>query len=185
MTTSGLLDKTPAGPAGRRPGWWTVRRLRWAGLATGIGVVAAAVLAYLVWVSPTSPDRAQVAAAETDPVVVWGRPTVSAAGLAARSGVKLVHVASTGGGGLLDLRYQVVDPNAAATLHNPETPPALIDEKSGLVVHELFMDHAHKGAFHAGESYYYILINPRNHLQRGSLVTVLLGDAAVQHVRVQ
>ena len=54
---------------------------------------------------------------------------VSAAGLLERSGVRVVRVAATGGGGLLDLRYQVVDPGKAAAIHDAETPPALVDER--------------------------------------------------------
>jgi hypothetical protein len=146
-------------------------------------LVLAAAAGYLLWPSPRPESNAELT--DVAVPVSWGRPVVTASGLASRSGVQITQLAMTGAGGLVDLRYQVVDPNEATTLHNPATPPALIDERTGLVIHQLFMDHAHKGTFKAGVTYYYVFINPDNWLQRGSKVTVLLGNAAVEHVVVQ
>ena len=112
-------------------------------------------------------------------------PAVSAAGLAERSGVRVVRVAATGGGGLLDLRYQVVDPQRAAGLHDAETPPALVDERTGLVISRLLMGHPHHGALKAGVTYYLVFGNPGNIVRRGGRVTVVLGDARLGHVPVQ
>jgi hypothetical protein len=91
----------------------------------------------------------------------------------------------TGGGGLVDLRYQVVDPDRANALHEPSTPPAVVDERSGLVVHELLMSHSHTGPFKAGVTYYLVFNNPGNWVRHGSKVTVLLGNAQVEHVVVR
>jgi hypothetical protein len=110
---------------------------------------------------------------------------VSAAGLAARSGVKITQVAVTGAGGLIDLRYQVLDPDAANALHDPATPPAVVDERTGLVVHELLMSHSHTGPFKAGVTYYLVFNNPGNWVHRGSKVVVLLGNAQVEDVVVR
>jgi hypothetical protein len=101
------------------------------------------------------------------------------------AGVKITQVAVTGAGGLVDLRFEVVDPELAAAIHDASTPPAVVDERTGLVVHDLFMGHAHTGAFKAGVTYYFVFINGRNWIHRGSKVTVLLGNAAVEHVVVQ
>jgi hypothetical protein len=117
--------------------------------------------------------------------VAWGRSSVGEKGLEQLTGVAITQVAVTGAGGLVDLRFEVLDPALAGQIHDPSTPPAVIDERTGLVVHDLFMNHAHSGAFHAGETYYFIFINPRNWIHRGSKVTVLLGDTAVEHVVVQ
>jgi hypothetical protein len=115
----------------------------------------------------------------------WQRPAVSDAGLAARSGVRIVHVALTGGGGLLDLRFQVLDPAKAAALHDRARPPALVSEDNGVVANELLMGHEHTGSFHGGQSYYFVFTNPGNLIERDSRVMVLLGDASVRHVRVR
>jgi hypothetical protein len=115
----------------------------------------------------------------------WTGPARGAAAdLAQRSGVRIVRVAVSGGGGLVDLRYQVVDPDKAAALHASATPPALVDERTGVVVSRLFMGHAHSGELKAAVTYYLVFENPGNIVGRGGKVTVLLGDAQVEHVAV-
>jgi len=99
--------------------------------------------------------------------------------------VRLIRVAVTAGGGLLDLRYQVVDPNKATAVHEARTPPAIIDEHTGLVLNRLLMGHAHHGQLKPAVSYYLIFENTGNWVHRGSEVTVLLGDAQVEHVVVK
>jgi hypothetical protein len=147
------------------------------------GVLLTIVVAALVlWLPHRSGGDAKAGAAVP---VAWERPAVGAAGLAERSGVKLTQVAVTGDGGLVDLRYQVVDPDKAAAVHDQRTPPALVDERTGLIVNQLFMGHSHQGAQQAGVKYYLVFNNPGNWLRRGSMVTVLLGDAEVQHVVVR
>jgi hypothetical protein len=110
---------------------------------------------------------------------------VSPAGLLERSGVRVVRVAASGGGGLLDLRFQVVDPDRAAAVHDADTPPALVDERTGGVIAGLFMGHSHHGRPKAGVTYYLVFENPGNFVKRGDRVSVVLGPARLQHVRVQ
>jgi hypothetical protein len=115
----------------------------------------------------------------------WQRPVVSAAGLADRSGVRIVYVAVTGGGGLIELRYQVVDPDKAVVIHDNARPPVIVDDATGVVADQLLMGHSHTGSFNAGQTYYLIFENPGNLVQRGSTVSVLLGNAQVDHVIIQ
>jgi hypothetical protein len=180
---SGPQHDPHPGPAAEPP----ARSLRQARTARN-GFLAGALLtvvvaALLLWL----PHRSGGGAAATGGAVPasWSRVAVTADGLAERSGVKITQVAVTGGGGLVDLRYQVVDPDKAAALHDRRTPPALVDERTGLVVNQLFMDHSHHGAQQAGVKYYLVFNNPGNWVHRGSRVTVLLGDAEVQHVVVR
>lgn len=105
--------------------------------------------------------------------------------MAERSGVRIQHVAMSGGGGLLDLRFQVVDPDKAVAVHDLATPAAVVDESTGLVVKELLMGHSHTAPFKTGVTYYLIFENPGNLVQRGSDVSVLLGNAQVEHVVVE
>ena len=111
-------------------------------------------------------------------------PVVSPAGLAKHSGVRVTQLATTGGGGLLDLRYQVIDPGKAAAIHDLETPPALVDERTGVVIDDLFMGHSHNGPTKAGLIYYLVFSNPGSIVQSGDRVSVVLGDARIAHVRV-
>jgi hypothetical protein len=143
-------------------------------------LIAAGIGALVIWLPQRSSGQPTA-----EPPPHWQRPSVSASGLAERSGVRLVRVAVTGGGGLLDLRYQVVDPSKAVTVHEARTPPAIIDERTGLVLNRLLMGHAHHGQLKAAVSYYLVFENTGNWVHRGSEVTVLLGDAQVEHVVVK
>jgi hypothetical protein len=141
-----------------------------------IGVVAAL---GLWW-----PHRSGAAETPANIPASWRRPVVAAGDLAGRSGVLITRVAVTGAGGLVDLRFKVVDPDRTTSLHDKRTPPAIVDERTGLVVHELFMGHAHSDPFKSGITYYLVFNNPGNWVKAGSRVSVLLGDAQVQHVVV-
>ena len=154
-------------------------RVRIAGFLVGV-LVAAGIGALALWLPQRSNGQTSA-----EPPPQWQRPAVSAAGLAERSGVRLVRVAATAGGGLLDLRYQVVDPSKAVTVHEARTPPAIIDERTGLVLNRLLMGHAHHGQLKPAVTYYLIFENTGNWVRRGSEVTVLLGNAQVEHVVVR
>jgi hypothetical protein len=154
-------------------------RVRIAGFLVGV-LVAAGIGVLALWLPQRSSGEPRA-----EPPPNWQRPSVSASGLAERSGVRLIRVAVTGGGGLLDLRYQVVDPSKAVAVHEARTPPAIIDERTGLVLNRLLMGHAHQGQLKPAVSYYLIFENTGNWVRRGSEVTVLLGDAQVEHVVVK
>ena len=154
-------------------------RARIAGFLAGV-LIAAGIGALALWLPQRSSGQTSA-----EPPPQWQRPAVAAPGLAERSGVRLIRVAVTGGGGLLDLRYQVVDPSKAVTVHEARTPPAIIDERTGLVLNRLLMGHAHHGQLKAAVSYYLVFENTGHWVHRGSEVTVLLGDAQLEHVVVK
>jgi hypothetical protein len=116
---------------------------------------------------------------------LWRRTVVSNADLENTSGVRIVFVAVSGGGGLVDLRFQVVNPDKAAYVHDDTYPPAVIDQSTGLVVDELLMGHFHASQYNPGQTYYLIFENPGSLVRRGNKVSVLLGDAEVDDVIVQ
>ncbi len=91
----------------------------------------------------------------------------------------------TGGGGLVDLRFQAIDPDKAHSVHEDATPPVLIDETTGVVIDTLLMGHSHTSDFVPGVTYYLVFENPGNLLQSGSKVSVLLGDAEIEHIDVR
>ena len=164
------------------------KRTRLLGALLGAGLVVAAFLGYRGIKDGLAGAGKAVAskpANHVPPIVSRAVPIVSAAGLEQQSGVRVVRVAVSGDGGLLDLRYQVVDPDTANVLHDPAYPPEMVEEKTGLVVDNLFMGHQHKGRLRLGETYFLLFENPGNIVHRGARVTVVLGDARVQHVRVQ
>jgi len=144
----------------------------------GVVLTAAGLWIWHVARTPAGPESVVPAPAG------WARPAVTADDLGQASGVTITRVAVTAGGGLVDLRFRVVDPDRAHALHDPATPPAVVDERSGLVVHDLLMNHEHTGDFRAGVTYYLVFNNPGNWVRRGAEVTVLLGNAQVEHVPV-
>jgi hypothetical protein len=155
------------------------RGARFAGAVAGVALVVGTVA---VWGSfAGDPDGTTERQAPPN----WQRPAVTQQGLARRVGVRIVHVAVTGEGGLLDLRFQVVDPNVAANIHDAANPPAIVDEGTGVVADSLLMGHSHTSPFKQGVTYYLIFEDPGNVIQRGGTVSVLLGDAQVEHVQVQ
>jgi hypothetical protein len=155
-------------------------RSRALGAATGAALMLSAIAGYQLTRdrTPTHPEPAP-------PRAVAAPLLLSNAAFERRSGVRVVRVALSGGGGLVDVRYQVIDPDAAASLHDAATPPRLVDERTGVLVNELFMGHSHKGRLRAAQSYYLVFDNPGSLVQRGSRVTVQLGSAQVAHVPVR
>lgn len=112
---------------------------------------------------------------------------VSAAGLLEATGARIVRVTKAGDGGLIDVRYQIVDAEKAVALHNVKQPPALVDENSGQVISGqiMGMNHAHAGTFHNGEIYFFEFEDPSGLVAPGDQVSVVLGPGRVQHIRVQ
>lgn len=165
----------------------SLRRVRPIGYAVSV-VLVIGLAALVFWlVSAMRGDSAGGTSQPNNPTApaALQRPVVSDAELADKVGVRIVQVAVTGGGGLIDLRYQVVDPDKAVVVHDDATPPVIVDDVSGVVADQLLMGHSHTGSFNAGQIYYLIFENPGNLVQRGSTVSVLLGDAEVDHVTVQ
>ncbi len=110
---------------------------------------------------------------------------VNAAGLLDATGARVVRVTKAGDGGLIDVRYQIVDADKAGALHSVKRPPALVDEHSGTVVSRLLMGHAHGGTFHNGETYFFEFEDPAGLVQPGDPVSVVMGPVRLMHVKVQ
>jgi hypothetical protein len=164
-----------------RSGRWWVRPF---GYAAGGGLVVVVAIVTL-WFVSGRPDERQAAKPGAATLARWQRPVVTEAGLTEQSGVRIQHVSVSGGGGLVDLRFQVVDPDKAAAVHDLATPAAVVDESTGLVVNALLMGHSHTAPFKPGVTYYLVFENPGNLVHRGSDVSVLLGNAQVEHVVVE
>lgn len=135
------------------------------------GSVVVVVISIGVWIATTRPSATPVYA---DP-----------SKFESVTGVRIVRVAVTAGGGIVDLRYQALDPERAQRVHDPKQPLRIIDEESGEVLVRPWMNHRHKRELHTAVTYYQLLVNPGHRVKSGDLVTVSLGGAELQHVRVQ
>lgn len=110
---------------------------------------------------------------------------VSQAAFEEKTGVRIVRVALAAGDGMIDLRYQVIDPDKAVIIHESESTPAILDEASGTILNAPWMNHGHSGEYKAGVTYYTLLMNSGGVLSKGSEVTVILGGVSQEHIVVQ
>ena len=166
MTSQSALPKEPA------PSSHPLR----AGRALLLGGVGLAIVAGLtLWLAVARPSGSEKAKGPT---------ALSLTSFQEQTGVRVVRVAVTGGGGLIDLRYQVLDPNKAVIVHDGR-PPALVDEKTGAVIDGLFMGHAHSGEPRAGVTYPLLFVNAQGLIKRGGHASVRLGNSVLEHVAVQ
>ena len=149
-----------------RPG----RRRRWVVVA---GLVLAVVLGATWW----SHRQADVRA---------GTDAVTVDEMAGRYGVDVNLIAVTARGGLVELRYQVVDPDKAnRLLHDDELAPVLVEETSGATLQMASPPHRHGAELRPGGEYFFLMANTRNALHQGSLVTLVIGDARLEHLTVE
>jgi hypothetical protein len=144
------------------------------GLAVALLGALAAAAGVAVWVlaSDTSRNAPQPSA-------------VAQAAFEEETGVQIVRVALVGAGGLVDLRYRVVDPDKAEIVH--EDVPVLVDEQTGEVIDTFFMGHRHdpRSVPKAGVTYPLLYVNERGLIEHGDTVTVVIGDSRLEHVPVR
>ena len=115
-----------------------------------------------------------------------GTTVVDADGMAARYGIDVTLVGTSAAGGLVDFRYQVVDPDKANPLvHDVDLLPKIIVEETGATLGLASLPHNHGVDLELGGQYFFLLANANNALRPGTLVTVVIGDARLEHIVVQ
>lgn len=167
-----------AGRLGRRlPGRLGGRLPSVLGLTAGLALVAATVAGIVVALSEGgSPSPAASAR--------LGR-VVSQTDFEERTGIRVVRLAITGGGGLIDFRYQVIDPDKALVIHSPARKPALVDEETGQVFDNIWGHYHGPKQFTAGRTYFFLFVNPRGAIEPNGRASVRIGDSLLEHVPVQ
>jgi hypothetical protein len=105
------------------------------------------------------------------------------AAIADRLGIRITKVVVTADGGLVDLRYQVIDPDKAVFLFdNLDVVPKMVAE-NGEVISLESLPHRHD--VYAGLAYFILYRNSKNSVKPGSQVTVVVGDdLRLEHVAV-
>jgi hypothetical protein len=97
-------------------------------------------------------------------------------------GVRFTFVAVTAKGGMVELRYRVIDEDKAANFgHYSETAPMLIAEDTGEVVDVTIMG-LHNHRVEPGRTYYVLYRNTGNAIQSRRPVTIAIGDLKLEHV---
>jgi hypothetical protein len=138
----------------------------WITVLAGVILLPLAVISALT-LPATAPTRAAEAATAR---------VVDAAALEAEFGIRVTLVAVTADGGLVDLRFAVVDQaKASHLLHDSASMPALFVERSGRLLtasHPL----AHKMTIVDGASYFLFYANSGGAIQDGTAVSVVIDD---------
>lgn len=97
-------------------------------------------------------------------------------------GVRFTFLAVTAEGGMVELRYRVIDEDRAANFgHYTETAPMLISEDTGQIVDVTIMG-LHNHRVEPGRMYYILYRNTGNALKPGRPVTIAIGQYQLEHV---
>ncbi len=102
----------------------------------------------------------------------------------AQTGIRVVRLALTAGGGMVDLQYQVIDPGLAVIVHDDEQPLTLTDVRSGLRLATPFHSHSPRN-LHAGVTYHFIILNAGGVLTRGSVVDLTISGYTLKGLKVE
>lgn len=103
----------------------------------------------------------------------------------AATGVRITRVGLSGADGIVDVRYQVLDPDKAVVVHDKENPPALVGKSGRVFGRSWHSSHTRRKQPRAGGTYYFLLLNERGGLHHGSTVSVKVGRALLPNVTVQ
>ncbi|MEU3455168.1 hypothetical protein ABZ671_16450 [Micromonospora sp. NPDC006766] len=100
-------------------------------------------------------------------------------------GVRFTQAAVVGDGGLVELRYVVLDTQKASAFQNDtKHPPRLRNERSGkLAWRAALMKQGHE--LRPGQSYYLLYLNNDNAVKRGDKIEITSGQRRLAHVPVR
>jgi hypothetical protein len=88
----------------------------------------------------------------------------------------------TAKGGMVELRYRVIDEGKAANFgHYTETAPMLVAEDTGKIVDVTIMG-LHNHRVEPGRTYYVLYRNTDNAIESHRPVTIAIGDLKLEHV---
>jgi hypothetical protein len=112
-------------------------------------------------------------------------PMPVSAAIEDRYGIRISQVAVTADGGMVDLRYVLVDPNKAANFgEDAQSTPVLVPEGGKVVVSETALM-PHKETLHPGVTYFLLYHNAAGSIKTQTYVTIELGDLRLEHVPVR
>lgn len=101
-------------------------------------------------------------------------------------GIHLTLVGVTAAGGMVDVRYRVVDPVKAAQLVDEEEggimPMVYVSNGDVMLMSDM---HMREQRLVAGRVYFSLIPNTQNVVKRGTVVTVVFGDVAVEPTLAQ
>jgi hypothetical protein len=151
----------------------TQRPLVW--LLTAVALIAIAAAAVVL----LRPDASSPAVVAPSMVV----PAPASPAIEARYGIRVTQIGLTADGGLLDLRFVVIDAARAEQLsHGGVHMRLVVEDGNHLLDSEAMAPHG--GALHVGSAYFSLFRNDGGLLGHGSRVTLLVGDLRLEHLVV-
>ena len=148
---------------------------------TALGVLGLAVLVIGILVvrgwRPDSADGAKPAAGAA------GMPTSPE--IESMYGVRFLGVDVTSGGGMIQVRYQVLDSAKTEAIHDQQAAPFVVDSHGVMYADPGMVGHSHIGPVKAaGTTDYVLLANAGGGVKAGSIVTIKIGDLELRNVPV-
>ena len=103
----------------------------------------------------------------------------------ARYGIRFTSVDITAGGGMIQLRYQVLDADKTLAIHDEPTAPVVIDSNGVKYADPGMVGHTHVGKTKMpGTTDFILLANSQGGVTPGSIVTVKVGDLELRKIVV-
>ncbi len=140
----------------------------------GIGLLLLLLLALAGW----------MVASQVAGNIIQSRQEQAIAAFEEETGIRVVRIVLSGGGGIIDLQYQVVDPDKALIVHDADNPPMMLDEKSNFIFANPFHEHAAR-ELHTAVTYHEMIMNGGGLIQRGSKITLGVGESRLEHLVVK
>ncbi len=110
--------------------------------------------------------------------------TVDQSAFAGETGVWIEHVALTGAGGLIEIRYRILDADKSLIVHDYDNPPRIVHD-DGFELRFQRHEHSHVRENRLGATYNEQLVNVGAYFEKGDVVTVYVGQVALENVPIQ
>ena len=124
----------------------------------------------------TSATKAPVAATPAMPI---------SASIESTYGIRFMGVDVTAGGGMIQVRYQVIDSDKTQAIHGTDLSPYVVDSNGKKYADPGMTGHSHVGkTLAAGRTDYILLADAMGGVKAGSIVTLKVGDLELRNVPV-
>ena len=107
------------------------------------------------------------------------------AAIEAKYGIRFTLVDVTAGGGMIQVRYQVIDSAKTEAIHGADLAPYVVDSSGHKYADPGMVGHSHVGKTQtAGSTDFILLANAQGGVKPGSVVTIKVGDLELRNVPV-
>ncbi|MGZ6991151.1 MAG: hypothetical protein ACXVKJ_08555, partial [Ilumatobacteraceae bacterium] len=138
-----------------------------------IAVLSMVVLIIAVLLARGWRPTSDLAKASTTPVVSASTAMPTSAAIESTYGIRFTGVDVTAGGGMIQIRYQVLDSDKTQAIHGTDPSPYVIDGRGAKYADPGMVGHSHVGkTLKAGATDYILLANAMGGVKAGSFVTI-------------